>query len=140
MNILLFGENCTGKSSVATVLEKDLDMKVYSGKDYLRLAKNPQVALDIFKKSLEAEENIIFVAAEREHVDLVPASMMKILFTAPLDTKKERFAVRFKGNLPIPVAAMLERKHGMFDDFDCDVKFNGELSIDEVVFAIKSKL
>jgi len=140
MNILLFGESCTGKSSVATILAKELNMKVYSGKDYLRLAKTPQDALTIFKGILENEEDIIFVAAEKEHVSLVTNDMIKILFTAPLEVKKERFAHRFHGNLPKPVEMMLERKHGMFDDYECDLSFDGSTMIETVVSTIRSKL
>ena len=38
-----------------------------------------------------------------------------MLATAELKTIKERFAARMRGNLPPPVAAMLERNHGSFD-------------------------
>lgn len=40
---------------------------------------------------------------------------MRVLVTADLETIKERFAARMHGNLPPPVAAMLERNHGSFD-------------------------
>lgn len=137
MNVLLFGESCTGKSSVASELETKMDMKVYSGKDYLRLAKNPNDALVLFKDLLRnSEENIIFVSAEKEQVDIVPNEVIKILFTAELKTKKERFSIRFRGNLPKPVEQMLERKHGMFDNYDYDLHFAGGNNIDDVVDSI----
>ena len=40
---------------------------------------------------------------------------VRVLVTAELKTIKERFAARMRGNLPPPVAAMLERNHGSFD-------------------------
>lgn len=40
---------------------------------------------------------------------------MRILVTADLEVIKERFARRMRGQLPAPVAAMLEKKHGYFD-------------------------
>lgn len=33
-----------------------------------------------------------------------------------MDVIRERFAVRMHGNLPEPVARMLERKHGIFEN------------------------
>ena len=57
MVIGLFGESCTGKSSVAELLKKQLGAQFYSGKDYLRLVKNPPDAERSFAELL------------REHVD-----------------------------------------------------------------------
>ena len=45
--------------------------------------------------------------------------------TADLETIKERFTARMHGNLPAPVALMLERKHGMFDSGEYDYRFDG---------------
>jgi hypothetical protein len=42
-----------------------------------------------------------------------------------LETIKERFTARMHGNLPAPVALMLERKHGMFDSGEYDYRFDG---------------
>ena len=40
MVIGIFGESCTGKSTLAGKLKKSMDAQVYTGKDYLRLEKN----------------------------------------------------------------------------------------------------
>ena len=43
MVIGIFGESCTGKSTLAEKLKTQLDAEVYTGKDYLRLAKNDRI-------------------------------------------------------------------------------------------------
>ena len=53
MLIAIIGENCVGKSTLANEITKRLDAKVYSGKDYLRLEKNPSMAIEKFKDILK---------------------------------------------------------------------------------------
>ena len=48
MVICLFGENCTGKSSIADVLSVRLNATRITGKDYLRLAKSEAEAKRTF--------------------------------------------------------------------------------------------
>ncbi len=130
MIIAVIGESCTGKSTLAEKLKADFNATVYTGKDYLRLAKSPAEAENVFKNMLQNSvkgENIIYVIAEKEHLKLLPEGCYKILVTAPLDVIKERFAARMHGNLPAPVAAMLEKNHGMFDNTLCDFHYaNGD--------------
>lgn len=117
MVIGIIGESCTGKSSLAAEIAARFGGEVVTGKDYLRLAKNENIARALFVKKLTAAlsgENVIYVIAEREHLALLPEGARRILVTADLDTIKERFARRMHGNLPAPVAAMLEKKHGCF--------------------------
>ena len=65
---------------------------------------------------------------------------MRILVTADLETIKSRFAQRMRGNLPAPVAAMLEKKHGCFDAENCDLRVtSGETDMETVVEQIKAK-
>ena len=118
MVIGIFGESCTGKSTLAEKLKASLGAEVYTGKDYLRLAKNEVIAQKLFQKKLKEAvtgENIIYVIAEKAHLTLLPEGCVRVLVTADLATIKERFAKRMRGNLPAPVAAMLERSHGCFD-------------------------
>lgn len=49
MVIALFGDSCTGKSSIAQRLSAHLSAEVYSGKDYLRLAKSESMAEVLFR-------------------------------------------------------------------------------------------
>lgn len=118
MLIVIFGESCTGKTTLANRINETIPGKIYSGKDYLRLAKNEDEAAQLFRQQLADAvrgENVIYVTTEPEHLALLPGGAVRILVTAELETIKERFAARMHGNLPAPVAAMLEKKHGCFD-------------------------
>ncbi len=122
MVIAIFGESCTGKSTLAALLKERLGAEVFTGKDYLRLAKDEPSAKKLFQAKLAAamaDGNIVYVISEREHLALVPEGAVRILMTAELPAIKERFAARMHGSLPAPVAAMLERKHGCFDTERC---------------------
>lgn len=124
MVIAIFGESCTGKSTLADAIRERLDAQVFTGKDYLRLHGNEQMAQRLFMKKLADAvdgENIIFVLTEPELLQLLPAGAYRILVTEELDVIKERFAARMHGKLPPPVAVMLERKHGCFDNEPCDL-------------------
>lgn len=130
MLIGIIGESCTGKSTLADRLKAQLNAEVFTGKDYLRLAKNETIAQKLFIKRLEEAENgdsVIYVVAEKEHLALLPEGAVRILMTADLALIEERFAQRMRGTLPPPVKAMLERKHGLFDQerFDHHIH-NGE--------------
>jgi len=118
MLIGIFGESCTGKSTLAQLLKTRLDAKVYTGKDYLRFSKNEHIAKKLFQNELEeavSGKHIVYVISEPEHLQLLPEGALRVLVTADLETIKVRFAQRMNGNLPAAVGAMLERKHGCFD-------------------------
>ncbi len=136
MVIGIFGESCTGKSTLAERLEKELNAQVFSGKDYLRLAKNENIARTLFQKKLSealTAAHILYVIAEKEHLALLPEGAIRILVTADLEVIKQRFAQRMHGNLPAPVAAMLEKKNGCFDKEPHDIHvFSGETDLDAV--------
>ena len=140
MVIGIFGESCTGKSTLAEKLAASLPCEVYAGKAYLRLAKNENVAKAIFQKKLQTAvtgENIIYVISEPEYLPLLPEGARRVLVTADLELIKSRFAQRMRGNLPAPVAAMLEKKHGCFDTEPYDVHIvSGETDLDATVKSI----
>ena len=144
MVIAIFGESCTGKSTLAGKLTASIPSEVFTGKDYLRLAKNENIAKALFQKKLasaEHGENIIYVISEKEHLSLLPRNALRILVTADLELIKTRFAQRMHGNLPAPVAAMLEKKHGCFDAEPFDIHVvSGETDLDAVVSRIKAIL
>lgn len=125
MNICIFGESCVGKSTLAAALRERTGAKVYTGKDYLRLAKNEAEAKELFRKLLSEEDNIIYVTTEKEGLSLLPDHCLRILLTEELDIIKERFSKRMNGHLPVPVATMLERNHGIFDNMPYDFHFHG---------------
>lgn len=142
MVIGIIGESCTGKTTLAEKLKKEYNAEVYSGKDYLRLAKNETMAKKNFQNKMReatSEAPVIYVISEKEHLELLPEKAFKILLTAELDTIKERFARRMHGNLPAPVEAMLERKHGCFDSLseECDIHIRpGQDDMDEVCLSV----
>ena len=137
MVIGIFGESCTGKSTLAEKIAASFRCEAFTGKDYLRLAKNETIAKVMFQKKLAAAvngENIIYVISEKAHLPLLPEGALRILVTADLELIKSRFAERMHGNLPAPVAAMLEKKHGCFDAEPHDIHVvSGEMDLDAVV-------
>ena len=143
MVIGIFGASCTGKSTLAEKIAASLGCEVFTGKDYLRLAKNENIAKVMFQKKLTAAVtgvNIIYVISEKEHLPLLPEGALRILVTADLELIKSRFAERMHGNLPAPVAAMLEKKHGCFDAEQYDIHVvSGETDLDAVVTQINAR-
>ena len=144
MVIGIFGESCTGKSTLADKIAKSFPCEVFTGKDYLRLAKNENIAKAMFQKKLAAAvngENIIYVISETEHLSLLPEGALRILVTADLERIKSRFAQRMRGNLPVPVANMLEKKHGCFDAEAHDIHvISEETDLDAIVAQIREKV
>ena len=124
----IIGENCSGKSTLAEEIKKTIGAEIITGKDYLRMAKSESEAVMLFRKKLENAvngENIIYVISEPEHLKLLPKDAIRVLVSADIDTIKERFKARMHGNLPAPVAQMLEKKHGAFDTGTYDYRFDG---------------
>lgn len=137
MVIGIFGESCTGKSTLADKIATSLPCEIFTGKDYLRLAKNENIAKAMFQKKLASAvsgEHLIYVITETEHLPLLPDGALRILVTADIELIKSRFAERMRGNLPTPVAAMLEKKHGCFDTQMHDIHvISGETDLDAVL-------
>lgn len=136
MLIAIIGENCVGKSTLAHQISQKLTARIYAGKDYLRLEKNPSVALEKFKTILREAvtgDNIVYLITEREHIPLLPEGAFRIVLTADLEIIKERFKERMGGNLPLPLEKMLESRHGMYDNLECDLKLDGNYQIEEVM-------
>lgn len=144
MVIGVIGESCTGKSALSDKLKYLLNAEVYTGKDYLRLAKNEDIAKKLFQEKLDeavSGQHIIYVISEKEHLQFLPEKAFRILVTADLDIIKERFAKRMKGNLPAPVAVMLERKHGCFDKEVHDIHVvSGQVDLDEVCVSVRNMI
>ena len=124
----IIGENCSGKSTLAEGIKEAIGAEIIAGKDYLRMAKTESEAVTLFRKKLESAvsgENLIYVISEPEQLALLPKDAVRILVSADIDTIKERFKTRMHGNLPAPVAQMLEKKHGVFDSVSYDYRFDG---------------
>lgn len=139
MVIAIFGESCVGKSTLATLLKEKMNAQVFTGKDYLRLAKNESIAKKLFQKKLEEALNgdhIVYVISEREHLQLLPDGAVRVLMTADLELILERFTARMRGTLPAPVKMMLEKKHGVFDREPCDYRIHNNEDTDAVCDSI----
>lgn len=131
MLFIFMGASCTGKSSSADELKELIDVQVYTGKDYLRMAKNEAEAWKIFsEKLMEASNNkdlscqsIIYVVSEKNILPKLQSinDVIIIKFTADSDVVKSRFAARMKGNLPNPLEKMLERQLTDWKDIDADL-------------------
>ncbi len=135
MLIAIIGENCVGKSTLANKINSKFKGKIYSGKDYLRLEKSPTVAEEKFKSLLRDAvdgENVIYIITEKEHLVFLPEKAFKIVLTADLQTIKERFKARMRGILPPPVEKMLEQKHGVYDNLECDVKIEQNYDVEDI--------
>ena len=140
MLVAIIVENCVGKSTLAQKINEMLNAKIYTGKDYLRLEKNPAVAEKSFKELLSNAllgDNVIYVITEKEHLNLLPKGAFKILLTAELSVIKQRFKERMRGNLPLPVEKMLESKHGIYDNLQCDLKLNERYDMQEIFKKMK---
>ena len=139
MVIGIFGENCSGKSTLAERIKETIGGTIVSGKDYLRMAKSPSEAETLFRARLKAAvdgENVIYVISEKAHLKLLPDGAVRILVKADLDTIKSRFRARMRGVLPPPVEQMLERNHGMFDAEPHDFLYEGKTDPAEITDAI----
>lgn len=129
MVIGIIGENCTGKSTLAAEIQKRLGGEIVTGKDYLRLAKSESMAAALFRKKLKEAltgDAVLYVISEQDQAKLLPEGAVRILVKADIETIKERFKARMRGNLPAPVALMLERKHGCFDGGVYDYTYDSD--------------
>lgn len=145
MVICIMGESCTGKSTAVVYIKKETGAKIFTGKDYLKLAKNEDEAKKTFRSLLESQvsetEVVIFVVSELEDLSLVPENALKILFTADINVIKERFKERMRGNLVPPVEKMLERKAGLFNELQHDLVIESDqISKEEMNEKLKSFL
>ena len=68
MVIGIIGENCSGKSTLAEAIKKEINAEVITGKDYLRMARSESEAVALFKAKLlkaVSGENIVYVISEQ---------------------------------------------------------------------------
>jgi adenylate kinase family enzyme len=133
------GQSCTGKSTLADQMKTKFGAEVYSGKDYMRMAKNENEAWKIFYKLLEnasidkSPENVlIYVITEKEHLNKLSSleGVKTVKFTASLEIIKERFTQRMRGNLPIPVEKKLEIQYKEWEMEKGDLVIDTSQNID----------
>lgn len=101
MLIALIGENCTGKSLLANKLAEKVECAVFTGRDYLRLAKNEFEARKKFEELLQhcadGVQDLIYIISEPEHLAFLPVQAVKVSVAADIDIIKMRFAKRLGG-------------------------------------------
>ena len=144
MIIGIIGENCSGKSTLAEIIGTELGAEIISGNDYMRMAKSESEARKLFQEKLKdalSGNSIIYVISEPDQLANLPDGAVRILVKANLETIKQRFRIRMHGNLPEPVAKMLERKHGMFDKGIYDFCFDSTAdNASELCDALKKRI
>lgn len=143
MLILIVGESCVGKTTLANRLREMINGEIYTGKDYLRLARSESVAKEIFTEKMARAVHtghLIYVASAQEQLSLVPADAVVIRMTADLPLILERFTRRMHGTLPQPVRQMLERTHGCFDKLPYSYHIHNSNGIEEVCRDIRKRL
>ncbi len=128
MVIGIIGENCSGKSTLAARIRDAVHAEIFTGKDYLRMARSEPEAKELFREKLNravSGSNIIYVISEPELLALLPEGAVRILVSADLETIKDRFKARMRGVLPVAVERMLESRHCTFDNGTYDYRFDG---------------
>ena len=144
MVIGLIGESCSGKSTLAEKIKKEIGAEIGTGRDYLRMAKSERMAAALFRKKLQnavCGDSVIYIITDPAHLGFLPDGAVRILVFADSDTIRERCRARMHGELPAPVARMLERNHGMFDDGIYDYRFDGvHGDADELCAALKNRV
>lgn len=126
------GPSCSGKSTAGEIVGKRTGAKIYSGKDYLRLAKAEGEAWRVFQeKMVEAaghgkEESLIFVCTEKELFDRISVkeNIFTVRFTATPEDIKRRFAELMHGNLPKPLEMMLEKQMHLWEGIEAKLLVN----------------
>lgn len=145
MLYLFMGQSCTGKSTVAKKLQELMDVEVFSGKDYLRLAKGENEAWEKFYDKLSqaaldatgSQTSIVYLITEKGQLDKVSSieGANRVKFTASLDTIKARFAQRMGGRLPAPVEKMLEGQYVQWEAVEGHITLDTTEDIDPMVAA-----
>ena len=71
---------------------------------------------------------------------MLPDGAVKIVLTADLETIKERFKARMRGNLPLPLEKMLEANHGVYDAIPCDMRLEEGYDVDFVLQELTKRI
>jgi hypothetical protein len=119
MVLVLFGPSCSGKSAAALRISQLTGAKVWSGRDYFRLAKNEDQAWAKLLELLAAaaagstwSESIVYVAGDvglaRCVLGAVPDAI-PVRLHADLPTLESRFAPRTGGTVSPGISRMLRR-------------------------------
>lgn len=126
MLYVLCGPSCAGKSTVAAALKERLGARVYTGKDYLRLARSEAEARACLLRELReragADSHAAVVLTETDLVAELRAiaGARFVRCTAPKEILIERFIARSGGKANPAFAAMIDRQAQKWDAIPCD--------------------
>ena len=143
MLIAIFGESCTGKSTLAEKIADSLSCEIITGKDYLRLAKNENIAKMLFQKKLQAAVTGEKCGQIAAHALSKPGlDQFQVCSNqdpqCPLRQQRQMFL--FRDYINDVLAVMLEKKHGCFDDVPHDFYVvSGETDLDLIVEEVMRK-
>lgn len=126
------GPSCTGKSAVADLMKTKYGVQAFAGKDFMRMAKNPDEAWKLFyevlseassKESL-SEASVVYMVTELDQLEKVKSltGAHVITFQAAPEVVKSRFASRMGGNMPAPISAMIDKQletWGKLEGYPC---------------------
>jgi hypothetical protein len=148
MLFIFIGPSCSGKSSVADELKTMIPAEIFSGKDYLRLAKNEKDAWKLFETKLvmataiDGENSLIYVVTDKSILSKLDSigEANRVKFTAGIDTLKQRFGKRTGGVVPPPVEEMLKRQMADWDNISSDIVVdtsngNSPKEVAEIIFS-----
>lgn len=145
MLYIFMGQSCTGKSTVVEKIQELMEIEVFAGKDYLRMAKNENEAWNLFydklsKAALDTDGShppLVYLVTEKDQLDRVGSlkGAYTVKFSASLDTIKARFAQRMRGHLPPPVEAMLERQFADWEGVQGDMTVDTSEDVDPLAIA-----
>lgn len=147
MLYIFMGPGCSGKSTAADRIRERIGAEVFSGKDYLRLAKNEEEAWRLFQVRLvhaaskdSSEKTILYLVTEPAQLERVLniKDIRKVRFSASFDVIKERFSRRMNGRMPDPVEKMLAKQYAQWEAIqeDFHVDTTGSPDPDDIADAL----
>lgn len=148
MLYIFMGPSCSGKSTVANKVKELINVEVFTGKDYLRLAKSENEAWRLFFEKLSnaaankdlSKENVIYLITEKAQLERINTieGMYKVKFNASIETINSRFAKRMNGKLPPPIEKMLTNQYEQWKSIEGDISVDTtvESDVEKIVSSI----
>lgn len=143
MLLLFAGPSGSGKSTAAALLKPKLKAEVYSGKGYLRIAKNMDEAWKKFQTiladSVAGKRNSILILVGTDNLEKFRAAgkFRLVRFTAPREVLESRFAGR-SGEITPQISKMIRDQEEKWMDVPCDLVVDtSQKTVEEVVKEIE---
>ncbi|MBN1968447.1 MAG: hypothetical protein JXR48_13355 [Candidatus Delongbacteria bacterium] len=151
MLILLAGPSCSGKSAIAKKLQNIFNLKVHTGRDYMRFARNISYSWNEFEKYCKScslsdidKSSTVYIATQHSKFEeLASIADLTIKCDAEQEVLEERFKPRTGGFLPPPVSMMIRRQKELWNNVSFDLSLDtsdGDLekNIGKVIEKIES--